>query len=205
MADIVVEFLQSGIKNPYILTLLVAMFPLIELKGAIPIGLKLGLKLHESALLSYLGSTFIVIPIFFLLIYVFKLLKKIPFIKRLVYKLEALFQSKAEKIAQKSDGKPDEVKRKFLMTALFIFVAIPLPLTGIWTGAAVAVFLNMSFKDSVLPLALGNFIAGSFITLITFLFGDYVDIIIACMLCLAIIMLIVLIVKIVLSKPEAES
>lgn len=202
MADIVVEFLQSGIKNPYILTILVAMFPLIELKGAIPIGLKLGLKLYESALLSYVGSTLIVIPIFFLLIYVFKLLKKIPLIKKLVFKLEAMFEKKAEKIAKKSDGKTEEVKRKFLMTALFIFVAIPLPLTGVWTGAAIAVFLNMSFKDSILPLALGNLTAGSFITLITFLFGDYVDIIITCMLILAIIMLVVLIVKIALSKPQ---
>ncbi len=202
MADIVVVFLQSGIKNPYILTILVAMFPLIELKGAIPIGLKLGLKLYESALLSYVGSTLIVIPIFFLLIYVFKLLKKIPLIKKLVFKLEAMFEKKAEKIAKKSDGKTEEVKRKFLMTALFIFVAIPLPLTGVWTGAAIAVFLNMSFKDSILPLALGNLTAGSFITLITFLFGDYVDIIITCMLILAIIMLVVLIVKIALSKPQ---
>ncbi len=202
MADIVVEFLQSGIKNPYILTILVAMFPLIELKGAIPIGLKLGLKLYESALLSYVGSTLIVIPIFFLLIYVFKLLKKIPLVKKLVFKLEAMFEKKAEKIAKKSDGVALEVKRKFLMTALFIFVAVPLPLTGVWTGAAIAVFLNMSFKDSVLPLALGNLTAGSFITLITFLFGDYVDIIITCMLILAIIMLVVLIVKIALSKPK---
>ncbi len=202
MADIVVEFLQSGIKNPYILTILVAMFPLIELKGAIPIGLKLGLKLIDSALLSYVGSTLIVIPIFFLLIYVFKLLKKIPLVKKLVYKLEAMFEKKAEKIAKKSDGKTEEVKRRFLMTALFIFVAVPLPLTGVWTGAAIAVFLNMSFKDSILPLALGNFTAGSFITLITFLFEDYVDIIITCMLILAIIMLVVLIVKIALSKPE---
>lgn len=202
MADIVVEFLQSGIKNPYILTILVAMFPLIELKGAIPIGLKLGLKLIDSALLSYVGSTLIVIPIFFLLIYVFKLLKKIPLVKKLVYKLEAMFEKKAEKIAKKSDGKAEDVKRRFLMTALFIFVAVPLPLTGVWTGAAIAVFLNMSFKDSILPLALGNFTAGSFITLITFLFEDYVDIIITCMLILAIIMLVVLIVKIALSKPE---
>ena len=69
MADIVVEFLQSIIKNPYVLVILVAMFPLIELKGAIPIGLKLGLKLYESAILSFVGSTIIVVIIFFLLLY----------------------------------------------------------------------------------------------------------------------------------------
>ncbi len=202
MAEIVVDFLQSSIKNPYILVILVAMFPLIELKGAIPIGIKSGLNLWQSAVLSYIGSTIIVIPIFFLLIYVFKLLKKIPFIGKLVYKLEAMFERKAEKISEKSGDKPEEIKRKFFIKALFIFVAVPLPLTGVWTGTAIAVFLNMKFRDALLPLALGNLVAGSFITLITFLFKDYVDVIINCMLVLAIIMLIVFIVKVALSKPK---
>lgn len=202
MAELVVNFLQSGIKNPYILVILVAMFPLIELKGAIPIGMRLGLDLWESALLSYVGSTLIVIPIFFLLIYVFKLLKKIPFIGKIVCKLEALFERKAEKISEKSGDKPEEIKRRFFMTALFVFVAVPLPLTGVWTGTAIAVFLNMKFKDSLLPLASGNLIAGAFITIITFLFKDYVDVIINCMLILAIVMLIVLIIKIAVSKPK---
>lgn len=205
MADIVVGFLQSFIKNQYILVALVAMFPLVELKGAIPIGLKSGLKLYESALLSYFGSTIIVIPIFFLLIYVFKLLKKIPFVKKIVVKLEIIFENKANELSLKSNGKPEDLKRKFLIKALLIFVAVPLPLTGVWTGTAIAVFLNLSFKDSIIPLALGNFIAGLFITLLTLLFQDYVDLIIGCMLIVAAVMLIVLIVKIALAKPEANS
>lgn len=204
MADIVVGFLQSFIKNPYILVTLVAMFPLVELKGAIPIGLKSGLKLYESALLSYLGSTIIVIPIFFLLIYVFKLLKKIPFVKKIVVKLEIIFENKANELSLKSNGKPEDLKRKFLIKALLIFVAVPLPLTGVWTGAAIAVFLNLSFKDSIIPLALGNFIAGLFITLLTLLFQDYVDLIIGCMLIVAAVMLVALIVKIALTKPKEK-
>lgn len=204
MADIVVNFLQSFIKNPYILVIIVSMFPLVELKGAIPIGLKSGLKLYQSALLSYLGSTLVVIPIFFLLIFVFKLLKKIPLVKKVIVKLELVFERKAEELSRKSNGKPEDVKRKFLTTALFIFVAVPLPLTGVWTGAAIAVFLNLSFKDSIIPLAAGNFIAGLVITLLTFFFQEYVDVIITCMLILAIIMLIVLIVKIALAKPETK-
>ncbi len=205
MADIVVGFLQSFIKNPYLLVALVAMFPLVELKGAIPIGLKSGLKLYESALLSYLGSTIIVIPIFFLLIYVFKLLKKIPFVKKIVVKLEIIFENKANELSLKSNGKPEDLKRKFLIKALLIFVAVPLPLTGVWTGAAIAVFLNLSFKDSIIPLALGNFIAGLFITFLTLLFQDYVDLIIGCMLIVAAVMLVALIVKIALTKPTENN
>lgn len=202
MADIVVDFLQSFIKNPYILVIIVSMFPLIELKGAIPIGLKSGLKLYQSGILSYIGSTLVVVPIFFLLLYVFKLLKKIPFVKKIIEKLEIIFENKAEELSEKSNGKPEDIKRKFLTTALFIFVAIPLPLTGVWTGTAIAVFLNLSFKDSIIPLAVGNLVAGLIITLLTYFFQAYVDIIITCMLVLAIIMLIVLIVKIVVAKPK---
>lgn len=202
MADIVVNFLQSGIKNPYIIVLLVAMFPLIELKGAIPIGIRLGLNLWESAGLSFIGSTLVTVPIFFLLLYVFTLLKKIPLINKLVYKLEAMFERKAEKISQNKNDKPETIKQRFFKKALFIFVAVPLPLTGVWTGTAIAVFLNMKFRNAIVSLALGNLVAGTFITFITFLFKDYVDIIITGILIIAVIMLIVLIIKIAVSKPK---
>lgn len=202
MADIVVNFLQSGIKNPYIIVLLVAMFPLIELKGAIPIGIRLGLNLWESAGLSFIGSTLVTVPIFFLLLYVFTLLKKIPLINKLVYKLEAIFERKAEKISQNKNDEPETIKQRFFKKALFIFVAVPLPLTGVWTGTAIAVFLNMKFRNAIVSLALGNLVAGTFITLITFLFKDYVDIIITGILIIAVIMLIVLIIKIAVSKPK---
>lgn len=204
MADIVVDFLQSFIKNPYILVIVVSIFPLIELKGAIPMGLKSGLKVYQSGILSYIGSTLVVVPIFFLLLYVFKLLKKIPFVKKIIEKLEVIFENKAEELSKKSNGKPEDIKRKFLTTALFVFVAIPLPLTGVWTGTAIAVFLNLSFKDSIIPLAVGNLVAGFIITLLTYFFQAYVDIIITCMLVLAIIMLIVLIVKIAVAKPKKD-
>ena len=65
--------------------------------------------------------------------------------------------------------KTEEKRRKMLMWGLFIFVAVPFPVTGVWTGTAIAVFLGMKFKDSFLPIVLGNLVAGSIITLLTFL------------------------------------
>ena len=196
--------LLSGINNPELTTLLVSMFPLVELKGAIPIGTGLNLSLIRSALLAYAGSSLIVIPVFFLLIPIFNLLKKIKFIKRLVQKVEAVFDKKAQDLAKKSDGAPEDKVRKILIIALFIFVAVPFPVTGVWTGTAIAVFLNMKFKDAFLPIILGNLVAGSIITLITFLFKPYVDIIITVLFIIAIIMLVILIIKIIKSKPIEE-
>ena len=209
MSAILTEFLLTFLKgitdNGKIITMLISMFPLIELKGAIPIGTLLGENLVTSALLAYCGSTLICIPIFFLLVPIFNLLKKIKFIKRFIEKIEAVLIGKAEKIAQKSNGKTEEVKTKFLSTALLIFVAVPFPVTGVWTGTAIAVFVGLSFKNSFIPLVVGNLIAGSIITLLTFLFKDYVDIIITTLFIIALVMLIIFIIKIIKSKPKTPT
>ncbi len=202
MGEILLDFLSNLTDNSNLITLIVSMFPLIELKGAIPIGTGLDLPLLQSAALAYCGSSLIVIPIFFLLIPIFNLLKKISFVKYAVEKIEAVFENKAQDLAKKSDGAPKEKVRKILILALFIFVAVPFPVTGVWTGTAIAVFLNMRFRDSFLPIVLGNLVAGSIITLITFLFKDYVDIIIGVLLIIAIIMLGIFIIKVVKSKPQ---
>lgn len=204
MGKILVDFLSGLTTNSKLITLLTSMFPLIELKGAIPIGTGLGLDLFTSALLSYAGSTLIVIPIFFLLIPIFNLLKKIKFIKRLVEKIETVFQDKANDLAKKSDGKPSEKITKILCFGLFLFVAVPFPVTGVWTGTAIAVFLNLKFSNAFLPIVFGNLVAGTIITIITYFFKDYVDLIISVLLIIAIIMLIIFIVKLIKSKPSSE-
>lgn len=204
MGEILLKFFSSITDNGELITLLVSMFPLIELKGAIPIGMGLNVPLLKSALLAYCGSSLIVIPIFFLLIPIFNLLKKIKFVKKIVEKIEAVFHDKAEKVAKNSKGKSEDKVTSFLMLALFIFVAIPFPVTGVWTGTGIAVFLNMKFKNAFLPIVLGNLVAGIIITLITFLFSAYVDLIINVLLVIALIMLAIFIFKLVKSKPKTE-
>ena len=203
MTEALGKFLLSIFQNEYVATLFVSMFPLIELKGAIPIGTGLfGLGLWETAGIAYLGSTIISILIFFLLIPIFNLLKKIGFIRKIIEKVEMIFEEKAKKIAQKTNGSPEKEARKIMMISLFIFVAVPFPVTGVWTGTAIAVFLGLKFRESVLPIACGNLIAGSIITLLTFLVGDYVDIIIYALFAIAIIMLVLFIVKLITAKPQ---
>lgn len=202
MAEIIREILSVFTKDGKIVTLIISMFPLVELKGAIPIGVSYGESLITSAMLGYIGSSIISIPLFFLLIPIFKLLKKIKFVKKLIEKIEFIIKQKAEKLAEKSNGEPNERKRKMLMRGLFVFVAVPFPVTGVWTGTAIAVFLNMKFKDGFISIVLGNFIAGIIITLLTFIFKSYVDVIINVLFTLALIMLVLFIVKMVLAKPH---
>ncbi len=204
MTETLGKFLLSIFQNEYVATLFVSMFPLIELKGAIPIGMGLfDLGLWETAGIAYLGSTVISIIVFFLLIPIFNLLKKIGFVRKIIEKIEMIFEEKAQKIAKKTNGSPEKEARKIMMISLFIFVAVPFPVTGVWTGTAIAVFLGLKFRESVLPIAVGNLIAGSIITLLTFLVGEYVDIIIYVLFAIAIIMLTIFIVKLITAKPQS--
>ncbi len=93
---------------------------------------------------------------------------------------------------------------------MFVFVAIPLPMTGVWTGTAIAVFLDMRFKDAVLPVALGNFVAGAIISLLAELCIVWWDIsvldyILYALFALAIVLLIVTIVKVSRSKTKNDA
>ena len=214
MVDSLVNFLFGILKNDYLTVLFVSMFPLIELKGAIPVGQAAGLPLIRTALLSYIGSSLVCIPLFFLLIPVFNLLKKIKFIKKFVEKTECMLYGKAGKLAEKAqkgkigEGLSEEEKNaeasRLIFWALFAFVAIPLPLTGVWTGTAIAVFLNMKFKDAFIALVGGNFISGSLVTLFTFIFKEYVDIVILALGVIAVVMLIIAIVKIARTPQNAR-
>ncbi len=208
MAKALGEFLLKLFGgNTYAATLFVSMFPLIELKGAIPIGTGLfGMPLWQTSLVAYLGSTVISVAEFFLLIPIFNLLKKIGFIKKLVLKVEGIFARKAEEIAKKTEGSAEKEAKKIMVWSLFVFVAVPFPVTGVWTGTAIAVFLGLKFHESVLPIAAGNLVAGGIITLLTFLLGEkYTNYLIYALFVIAIIMLVVFIVKIVRSEPKAES
>ncbi len=202
------ELISQLIGNDYIATLLMSAVPMIELKGAIVFAWeRFGFLI--SFALAYLGSTIIFIPIFFLLIPILNLLKKIKFINKFAQKVEYYFQEKADQTLQKqqSKGKRGLSERLIKQLGVFIFVAIPLPMTGVWTGTAIAVFLNLKFKDVILPIVVGNLIAGlliSGLSALCTLLSISLDLVLLILLGLALILLVVFIVKVCLKKPKVN-
>ena len=71
-----------------------------------------------------------------------------------------------EREKKQATGRKKHSERFLKQLGVFVFVAIPLPMTGVWTGTAIAVFLGMKFKDAVLPIAAGNLVAGLIIELL---------------------------------------
>lgn len=206
------EFIKNLIGNDYLSTILMSFVPLIELKGGIVFARGAGLSFLYAFALAYLGSTIVFVPIYFLLRPILNLLKKIKFVDKLAFKVENYFKVKAEytlkKREQNNNGKAfSETLLKQL--GVFIFVAIPLPMTGIWTGTAIAVFLNLKFKDVILPIMLGNAIAGLIISGLSELCLAVwtikaLDYILYGLFALAIILLVIVIIKVARQKPTEK-
>ena len=93
------------------------------------------------------------------------------------------------------------------MLGVFLFVAIPLPLTGVWTGSAVASIIGLKLPKATLAVVLGNLVASGIITLLSFFLSAYIDWIILALTVIAVIVVAVLIIKIALhkSKPASET
>lgn len=206
-----VEIISKLVGNDLLATIVMSIFPLIELKGGIVFARGVGMGFFQSLLFAYIGSTIVFIPIFFLLRPVLNLLKKIKFISKLATKAESYCEQKAQSAfnKDKENSKADNVNfLKWL--GVFIFVAIPLPMTGVWTGTAIAVFLNLKFKDALMAIIAGNLVAGLLISLLASLCTALwsitaLDYILYALFALAIIFLIVLIIKVVMQKPKKES
>ncbi len=139
--------------NKYLSIFLISMVPIIELRGAIPIATGMGLPYIPSLIICVLGN---LIPVPFIYFFARKLLIW-GSRQRHVGKVCTLLLTKGEKAGQKLVRKTG---RYGLFMALLLFVGIPLPGTGAWTGALAASFLDMGFKSTVASVSLGVILAG---------------------------------------------
>lgn len=206
-----VEFIQNLINNDILSTIIMSFVPLIELKGGIVFARGVGLGFFESLGLAFVGSTLVFFLVFFLLVPILNLLKKIKFVSKLAFKAENYVKVKAQDALEKNNGKGKALSEvAFKQLAVFIFVAIPLPMTGVWTGTAIAVFLDIKFKDAILPVVLGNLVAGMLISILaevclTLWSIAVLDYILYALFGIALILLIVLIVKVSKQKPKEQA
>ena len=137
----------------YLIVFLVSMVPLIELRGAIPIALGMGLPAVPAYILCVVGNMLPVPVIYFFA-------RKVLVWgadKKYIGKFFTFCIEKGEKGGQKL---VKAAGRGGLFVALMLFVGIPLPGTGAWTGTLAASFLNMGFKSTVASVSLGVIMAG---------------------------------------------
>lgn len=150
----IAEFFQGKISKELIV-FLVSLLPILELRGSLIVAGFLKMEFLATYIIAVIGN---MLPIPFILLFIEKIfdwLKKTR-IKNLVVRLE-----------NKALSKSDQIK-KYGKFGLFLFVAIPLPGTGAWTGSLIAVLLRMKKRESLPWIFLGVLVAGLIMSLLSF-------------------------------------
>ena len=140
-----------------LLTFLVAMVPVVELRGAIPFGVVRGLNIWTAIIASVLGN---LVPVPFIILFIRRIF---AWMRAHMPKLDGLV-TRMEKKAEKNRAAVE----KYAFWGLAILVAIPLPGTGAWTGALVAAMMEMRLKRAFPAIAIGVVIAAVIVSVITY-------------------------------------
>lgn len=138
-----------------LIVFIISMVPILELRGSLLAAAFLGMKFLSTFIIAVIGN---LLPIPFILLFIDKIfgwLKKTK-LKNMVEKLEAKALSKSDQI------------KKYGKWGLFLFVAIPLPGTGAWTGSLIASLFRMKVRESFPWIVLGVIVAGLIMSLLSF-------------------------------------
>ena len=149
MVDFIVEAITGADVGKYLATFIISMIPVIELRGAIPIGVGLGLSHVEAMGISIIGN-----------------MMPVPFIILFIRPIFRWMTKKSEKLGRLAERL--QAKARFQFFALTLFVAIPLPGTGAWTGALIAAVMNMRLRNALPSILLGVMLAGVLVTGLTY-------------------------------------
>ncbi len=147
--------LEADYIGRVLLTFLVSMVPVVELRGGIPFGTALGLDPVSAAVAAILGN---LVPVPFIILFIrhiFDWLRRYDKPRALVEKFEKKAHLKSKNVI------------KYQTFGLCLFVALPLPGTGAWTGALIAAILDMRLKRAMPSIILGVIIAAIIVTCVT--------------------------------------
>lgn len=148
MSEAVIGFFQNLNLSNELLVFIVSMLPIVELRGAIPLGVVLGINSWELLGIALLGN---MLPIPFIIFCARPIVN---------YCLKTkIFRPVGNWLEEKVRKHSDKVL-KYEIWGLFLFVAIPLPGTGAWTGALIAALLNLRIKNALPTITLGVLTAG---------------------------------------------
>jgi len=149
------ELIIASLKqlSPEVATVIVAMLPIFELRGAIPLALGLKMSVGRAYFLAVLGNIIPVIPLLLFLGPVSQYLRRFTIWDRFFNWLFARTRRRSKLV------------ERLEVIGLMLFVAVPLPITGAWTGTVAAFLFDIPFKHALPAIILGVMIAGGVVTL----------------------------------------
>lgn len=184
MTQAIAEFFSRIFgDNAILATIIIAIVPLIELKGAIPFGMSesfwgtKALSTWQAFGYAFVGSILIV-PILALIFKpIYNWLKEKKFFKAIVHFFTGDIEKKSEQTDIKTEGKTNTKSIIIKMVTVFLFVAFPVPLTGVWTGTCLAVLMGLNFWQVLVSVIAGNAVCGLIMVTICSIFPNATTII----------------------------
>lgn len=158
--DSVIAWFQNLDIPREIIAFLVSMLPIVELRGGIPVAAVMGIDFLPALSLCVIGNLLPIPFILLLIIPIFKWMKTTKLFSPLVNRLESKTLAKRERL------------EKGEFWGLMIFVGIPLPGTGAWTGALLAALLGIKFKKALLAIICGVLLAAGIMSAVFYAFPD---------------------------------
>lgn len=150
----IVDMLDESVGS-YLIVFLISMMPILELRGGILAASLLKIDWRVALIICIIGN---ILPIPFVLLFINKIFS---------YLKNTRFFTFVDKFEKKLMKKSESVL-KYEKLGLFLFVAIPLPGTGAWTGAAIAALLKMPIKESLVSIILGVLSAGIIMSILSY-------------------------------------
>lgn len=220
----IINSITAGIASAFgnhvwLATIILSIIPLAEVKVGIPFAMDRGYSFWKALLFGMIGSAIVTVFLTFFVGFILKLLKKTKTFKKIAISIEKRVQEKSSKINSDVENKALEEKdeskqklKKFWLKylAVIAFVAIPIPLTGVWMGTCIAVFIGLKPYQCISSVLIGNFIASTLVSLLSALIGQ--ELLLVIMMSIVAIIIIYFIVKLIvrsvkrkkLEKAEAE-
>ena len=159
MSETIAEYIVNLLGDklaPELVAFIVSMLPILELRGGLIAAKLMNIEFFKAFAICFIGN---MLPIPFILLFIrkiFNLLKKIDKVEKVITRLEVRSMRKGENV------------KKYRLWGLFLFVAMPLPGTGAWTGALIADLLDIRISRSFPTIVAGVFVAGVIISALSY-------------------------------------
>ncbi len=202
MIDTIIDFFRNLTHNDFLTLYIISIIPIIELRGAIVFMSGMFTSLTDmiaGMFCCIAGSTTVILPLLLITRPLIRAMKRTKWFSKIAKNMESNLADRATSAYDEENAnKGGKIKKKMSTDAkkflgLFIFVAIPLPMTGAWTGSCVGSFLDFPIWKAALAVFFGNIVAGAILTTIAyFLPQQYADIFLYGFVILAIAIAVIL-------------
>ena len=184
---------------------LISFLPIIEFRGAVALAMsniwgEYALSPALAYLVCAIGGSLSCFFIAFLFLVLKKKLSKIKFFNHAFNRIDTF----ALKMLENDSSKTNKITDAKKMRLVFLFCALPLPLTGVWAAGALCSCLNLNYFKSVLTLVLANLVSAGCVAIICFCFGEFIDLLLYVMLIIFTLQIIFKIICLVAEKINSK-